>query len=428
MQQADQASIRSRPGNNVCVDCGSRNPQWASVSFGTLFCLECSGVHRGLGVHISFVRSLAMDSWTDKQLTLMRTGGNDACNAYLSSNGILKNTPIKQKYDNQTASLYREIIKAKAEGREPPTALSPPKQKTAYVSQQPAVGGGGLGSVDSNSMERLKGESEQQYIARQTRLKEDAKARLRAKFGGSGGFGKSSMGGIGSDPSYNPNHGYGGSSLGVDNVIGAVGSAFGTLGGWTREAVGTAQSAWNDTNLNDSFSGMMSQAGSVGHKGGYAGGAVGGASSMLGEVRKSTGSFFGSIAATLVEPNDDFFGGGDGLASLKKKAEINRRGDSGKYVGFGAGAGSHTGGGNGYSGPCMPTSMTASMAVAPTNVSNSQPPISQPAPLHSLAHQPSTTNAPTSAPVDLLSEPNATSKVKKMPVHNADDFFSEFGA
>lgn len=52
-----------------CVDCLQPRPQWASVSYGVFMCLECSGVHRSLGVHLSFVRSVQMDSWTAKQLT-----------------------------------------------------------------------------------------------------------------------------------------------------------------------------------------------------------------------------------------------------------------------------------------------------------------------------------------------------------------------
>jgi hypothetical protein len=46
MTAADQAIVKSIPGNDKCCECGMKNPQWASVSFGTVFCLDCSGVHR----------------------------------------------------------------------------------------------------------------------------------------------------------------------------------------------------------------------------------------------------------------------------------------------------------------------------------------------------------------------------------------------
>lgn len=47
--------LRDVHGNNVCADCGSPDPDWASLNLGLLVCIECSGVHRNLGVHMSKV-------------------------------------------------------------------------------------------------------------------------------------------------------------------------------------------------------------------------------------------------------------------------------------------------------------------------------------------------------------------------------------
>jgi ADP-ribosylation factor GTPase-activating protein 1 len=72
------AELQARPENKVCADCSSRVPQWASTSYGTYICLECSGIHRSLGVHLSFVQSVTMDSWKNERFVAkMNGGGND---------------------------------------------------------------------------------------------------------------------------------------------------------------------------------------------------------------------------------------------------------------------------------------------------------------------------------------------------------------
>ena len=56
-------SFMNAPGNDKCADCDGENPNWASINLGIMLCIECSGIHRSLGVHISKVRSVTLDDW-----------------------------------------------------------------------------------------------------------------------------------------------------------------------------------------------------------------------------------------------------------------------------------------------------------------------------------------------------------------------------
>ncbi|XP_064195104.1 arf-GAP with coiled-coil, ANK repeat and PH domain-containing protein 2 isoform X3 [Anguilla rostrata] len=68
------------PGNGSCCDCGQTEPRWASINLGITLCIECSGIHRSLGVHFSKVRSLTLDSWEPELLKLMCELGNGVIN------------------------------------------------------------------------------------------------------------------------------------------------------------------------------------------------------------------------------------------------------------------------------------------------------------------------------------------------------------
>ncbi|XP_075070418.1 arf-GAP with GTPase, ANK repeat and PH domain-containing protein 3 isoform X3 [Mixophyes fleayi] len=73
-------SIRSVRGNSMCVDCDTANPDWASLNLGALMCIECSGIHRNLGTHLSRVRSLDLDDWPVELTMVMMAIGNSLAN------------------------------------------------------------------------------------------------------------------------------------------------------------------------------------------------------------------------------------------------------------------------------------------------------------------------------------------------------------
>ncbi|XP_064593466.1 arf-GAP with coiled-coil, ANK repeat and PH domain-containing protein 1, partial [Zonotrichia leucophrys gambelii] len=67
-------------GNGSCCDCRDPRPEWASVNLGITLCIQCSAIHRSLGVHFSKVRSLTLDSWEPELVKLMCSLGNLALN------------------------------------------------------------------------------------------------------------------------------------------------------------------------------------------------------------------------------------------------------------------------------------------------------------------------------------------------------------
>ena len=121
------------PGNLACADCtdDTAPPEWASVSHGTLICLACSGMHRSLGTHISFVRSLKLDKWNAKQLRSLLEGGNTAFWKHMmpgwepsGEDPFCRSWPgTRRGYTTDNCKLYRLRIKALVASEEVPKEL-----------------------------------------------------------------------------------------------------------------------------------------------------------------------------------------------------------------------------------------------------------------------------------------------------------------
>ncbi|XP_061640733.1 arf-GAP with coiled-coil, ANK repeat and PH domain-containing protein 3-like isoform X3 [Phyllopteryx taeniolatus] len=103
--------VQNLPGNELCCDCGQSAPCWASINLGVLLCIECSGIHRSLGVHCSKVRSLTLDSWEPELLKLMCELGNTVINQIYE--GACEELRVKKPGPSSTRQEKEAWIKSK---------------------------------------------------------------------------------------------------------------------------------------------------------------------------------------------------------------------------------------------------------------------------------------------------------------------------
>jgi len=116
------------PGNTRCVDCESPSPDWASLNLGVLVCIECSGIHRNLGSHISRVRSLNLDEWPAGHLAVMTGLGNQLANSIWEHKITL---PYRKPKPDSPREEKERYIKAKYEKKEFLAPLPPSNQSPA---------------------------------------------------------------------------------------------------------------------------------------------------------------------------------------------------------------------------------------------------------------------------------------------------------
>jgi hypothetical protein len=97
--------------NRKCYDCGNGPTSWASVNNSIYLCVDCAGIHRGLGVNVSYIRSNLIDKWNETQISFLKVGGNKRLRDLLNMYEIPKSTPVEVIYNSKLLNYHRNQIK-----------------------------------------------------------------------------------------------------------------------------------------------------------------------------------------------------------------------------------------------------------------------------------------------------------------------------
>ncbi|CDS01987.1 hypothetical protein [Sporisorium scitamineum] len=172
-RSAEIAAISRQPDNRRCADCQEADPRWASWMLANkpcciFICISCSGVHRSLGVHISKVKSVDLDDWTEEQLQAAREWGNARANALwehskpaglLPSPGDRKkfwqSKYVEQAWKNPNVQLKRErsVPNGLAQGGAVEDVDATPTRRSVPINDATPT----VASLESKSLERAKG-------------------------------------------------------------------------------------------------------------------------------------------------------------------------------------------------------------------------------------------------------------------------------
>lgn len=141
-QQRILLDLVRQPGNDVCADCKGRAPRWASWNLGIFICVQCAGVHRKMGVHISKVKSITLDTWTREQVDRMKEMGNVKSNRIFNPDEMRNRPPTNMEESERDSELEKYIrrkyeFRRFMEGRPPPV---PTKDATFLTSPPPSTG------------------------------------------------------------------------------------------------------------------------------------------------------------------------------------------------------------------------------------------------------------------------------------------------